>query len=118
MVSLWFKDELEEKISSKHHHKIKPPTIINIDTFILYHELFNSRTKLIIEELISSYHELTNITQLRNKTMSKEEFRDKVQQSLVSFQAYIDDLVLKKGLMKLPSIADEYLSKLSDHVKK
>jgi hypothetical protein len=117
LVSIWFKDELEEKISSKHHHKINPPTIINIDTFILYHELFNSRAILIFEELIASYHEQTYITRLRKKSMSREEFSSKVQKSLISFQGYIDDLVLKKGMMKLPSIANEHLTKLSNHFK-
>jgi len=118
LVATWFNDELREKISLKHHHKIKPPTIINIDTFILYQDLFNSRAELIFEELIANYHELSSIPRLKKNSMSQEAFSSKVQQSLISFQTYIDDLVLKKGLMKLPSIADEYLSKLSDKHKR
>ena len=113
LVSEWFNNELSTNpkwnLCKQRKSQIFPPTIINIDTFILYHDLLKFRTKLIFEDLIASYHEQANITRLRNKAMSKEEFSSKIQQSLISFQAYLDNIVVKKGMMKLPSIADEYL---------
>ncbi|MFZ1515369.1 MAG: hypothetical protein WAT21_08225 [Saprospiraceae bacterium] len=121
LVSEWFNNELNSEskwnLCKQHKSQIFPPTIINIDTFILYHDLLKCRTKLIFEELISRYHEQADISRLRNKSMSQEVFNSKVQQSLISFQAYLDDIVLKKGMVKFPSIAEDYLAKLSDHFK-
>ena len=116
LVSIWFKDILAEKISSKHHHKIKPPTIINIDTFILYHDLFNSRAKLIFEDLITNYQNQTNLG-TNKKYLTQEMNEAKAQKSLISFQGYLDDIVMRQGLMKLPSVAEDNLAKLSDHFK-
>lgn len=121
IVSEWFNNEIDADskwyLCKKHKSQISPPTIINIDTFILYHDLIRCRTKLIFEKLISRYHEQADISRLRNGTLTKGDFAAKAQNSLISFQGYLDDFVFKKGVMKFPSIVDEYISKISDHVK-
>jgi len=116
LVSKWFNHELstnhEWNLCKQHNSQIFHPTIINVDTFILYHDLFKCRTNLIFEDLIAGYHVLADVNLAKNISRSYEMFAELTQKSLISFQAYIDDIVLKKGMMKIPSIADEYLSKL------
>lgn len=60
LVSMWFQEELSKLSETVNIGNIHDITIINIDTLILYQDLFNSRGKYRIEEFISEYHSKAN----------------------------------------------------------
>jgi len=98
LVNNWFQAELAAAkiISEKIHDLI----IIDINTFILYHEQFRSRT-LVLETLIDDYISITKgqLTKLTGKSAYQ-----RAKDSLLSFSLYTSTIVDQRKLWRLPQL--------------
>lgn len=80
LINQWFKEELE-KIKKVDKKNIRPITVIDIDTLILYQDYFKDG-KLKLHKLIDEYHSYTDLS---IKVTTKEAVIDK----LLSFPSYV-----------------------------
>lgn len=101
LINSWFKTELETISSSGLNTlNVNDLVIIDINTFILYHEQFRSRT-LILEKLIEDYISVTNcqLDKLTGKPVNQRAL-----DSLVSFSTYTSQIVDIRRLWKVPQL--------------
>jgi hypothetical protein len=89
VINHWFKFELN-KLHEKgiNISKVKPITIINIDTLILYADFLNSRKKT-LNDLIDSYVQFGKFNE-KKKYKSWEDFKEAYGATLLSFSYFVD----------------------------
>lgn len=95
LINHWFKGELE-KIKKVNTKNVRPITVIDIDTFILYQDYFKEG-KLKLHKLIDEYHSYTDLS---IKVTTDEAVIDK----LISFPSYIS---MKYTINKTPKMFRE-----------
>ncbi len=104
LIDYWFQDELENlKQEGYFIHKIKPLTVINIDTLI-FHQM--GLLELIpLNELIDEYHKHID---LRKKKQFKtfKEAQSFVMSKHISFATFTDNYFRSKKFSKIPPVIE------------
>jgi hypothetical protein len=115
LIDGFFKSELEKLEEEGFNiRKVKGLTILNIDTLVLYHELFRTR-KIRLEELVESYHE--QLYPDKSKVRSKKETYKIIENSINPFANYVDNTLFQAKLtIKTPRIFRELGLNLFDNL--
>lgn len=98
LINNWFQAEITAaKLSTE---RISDLIVIDINTFILYHEQFRSRA-LLLETLIDDYISITKgqLTKLTGKSAIQ-----RAKDSLVSFSIFTSTIVDQRHLWKVPQL--------------
>lgn len=103
LINFWFKSELM-KLSEEglNIEKVRNITIIDIDTLIIYQDIFKSRN-LKLEDCIDSYFNAVNFEKVKN-FKSKTDFIEKVMKMTSPFQHHLSNLASKLELNKYPNM--------------
>ena len=101
LVNSWFRTELETLTSQGiKTSNVYDLVIIDINTFILFHEQLRSRA-LLLETIIDDYISVSNcqMDQLNGKPINQRAL-----DSLVSFSTFAAQIVDKRRLWKVPQL--------------
>jgi hypothetical protein len=112
LIDYWFQDELlglqQEGLFI---HRIKPLTVVNIDS-IIYNQVGLSES-IPLHELMKLYHEYKLVDKKKREFKTQREYEvfiEKYKQEriskLIPFSLFIDKYLHKQGLWKLPPILD------------
>lgn len=86
-----FRVELQSINQSYNIKNIKPLTIINIDTFVIYSEIFRERGTVRLEELIDSYHD--KLEKKHNPFLSFSDFSIKPFNKINALKKSVDKVI-------------------------
>ncbi|WP_408043670.1 hypothetical protein [Tenacibaculum litopenaei] len=103
VINFWFQDELQKlNESGLDTSRIKPLTIIDVDTLIFNKDVFSSR-KLSLEECLSEYQDdYINFTVKGRKYNNEEEAIQANKNSYIPFSSYLDEKIDKLNLRSIP----------------
>ncbi len=100
-INKWFSNELESlRKENINIDKVKPLIIIDIDFFILYHEVIKNRT-VILEHLLDDYIQRTRF---KPPNILSATANEALTESVESFSSYIDQHIPVKNKMKTPAL--------------
>lgn len=104
MINTWFQEELDELAGEGYYtHRVKPLTIVNIDTLLLHSVPLSS--KIHLHEAIDAYHD-------HQRKMPSRKFRTKEEQDEFflrkydPFALFLSRYLQKKGWYEMPQITD------------
>ena len=102
----WFNSELNVLADQGYKiSNVRPLTVINIDDFILYQDLFLEK-KILLEDLIEGYHKHTTFD-TKKKYRSIEEAETQAKATLIPFSIYVTKYLKLKRLKAFPKILME-----------
>ena len=103
VINFWFQDELQKlSESGLDTSRIKPLTIIDVDTLIFNKDVFSSR-KLSLEECLSEYQDdYINFTVKGRKYNNEEEAIQANKNSYIPFSSYLDEKIDKLNSRSIP----------------
>lgn len=98
LVNTWFMDELQKlSIEGLNIENIRPITIINIDTLIIFNDLFRDK-KLSLSDLIDKYADL-QILNRKKRYKNEEEGHQAILQRFIPFSGFVDEYTRKNKLI-------------------
>lgn len=104
LIDYWFQDELEGlKEEGFFIHRVKPLTVINIDSLIYHHEGLIEDIKL--TNLIDAYHSHV-LLKPGMKFKTKDEYRALLMSKFIPFSQFVSQYFNNKGIRKFPSILE------------
>lgn len=108
LVNSWFDEELQGLKSDGYNiSKVRPITIIEIDTFLLYQKQFaNKRIKL--EELIDEYIVYTSFDSSK-KFPDEEALHSYYKSTLISFSDFVEGIIDERKIKRDPPVFFENL---------
>ncbi|GJM16888.1 MAG: hypothetical protein DHS20C13_22150 [Thermodesulfobacteriota bacterium] len=106
LVNSWFMKELENIKDKVDIDRIKPLTLINIDTFLTHQEFLTAREQVKIEDIIDEYHAMINFD--KSSCRDYEELTQKTMDSYMSFSHFFEGRIDNLGVRKMPSFVLEY----------
>ncbi|WP_321308112.1 hypothetical protein [Marinifilum fragile] len=100
IINNWFQDELE-KLKNKGYNisKIRPITIIDIDTFIYYQDYLRNRT-LKLEKVIDEYYKFITFDR-KKKYRDEDHAKQHVQRTLIPFSIFLSNYVTERKIPKM-----------------
>lgn len=112
LVNSWFINELENIKDKVDIDRIKPLTLINIDTFLSHQEILTAREQVKIEDIIDEYHAMINFD--KHSCWNYEELEQRTLDSYMSFSHFFEGRIDDLGIRKMPSFVLEYAKGLFD----
>lgn len=104
LIDYWFQYELENLEQEGYFiHKVKPLTVVNIDTLIFYQ--MGLIEVISLEELIKEYHKHINLKQKKQFT-TKKEAQAFIMSKQLPFATFADNYFRDKKYSKIPSIIE------------
>lgn len=107
LVSIWFKEELEKMKEKYDVTRIENITIINIDTLIVYKDLFRKPGGS-LDKMITCYHKFIS-EDLARKSKTEEEAINKYKDRIMSFEYYLSSKYSPDYAKMLIQVAKTYL---------
>ncbi len=106
LINYWFKIEIEKlKENGINVDKVKPITIINIDSLIFHQDLFRQRT-IKLEKILDNYHKF--VTFDRKKKYQNEDHKNQfVKRTLIPFSIFLSNYLLDQKIVKIPTMINE-----------
>lgn len=103
LVDYWFQEELTKLCANTlSRGRVRPVTIINIDSLI-YHEMLFRERRIRLDTIIDAYHKSTRFDP-KQKFRTIEEKVTNTKNKLVPFSAFLDDHIAKNGLPRYMSL--------------
>ncbi|MFW6046867.1 MAG: hypothetical protein ACOCP4_03660 [Candidatus Woesearchaeota archaeon] len=100
-INNWYNDELEKlKDENINVENVNPLIIVDIDSFILYHEIFKNRT-LIFEHLLDEYIERIG---LKNNKLQPKTVKQLYSAAVESFSTFLDSKIPEKNKKGAPKL--------------
>jgi hypothetical protein len=101
LVNHWFNIELEKlKVKGLFIDKVKPITIIDIDTFIFHQDIFRDRT-IKLETVLDEYFKFVTFDSKR-KYRDEEHAKEYVKRTVVPFSIFLSNYVAEKKVRRVP----------------
>ena len=103
LVNHWFKTELEKiKLKGININKVKPITLIDIDTFIYHQDIFRDKT-IRLEKVIDEYFKFITINTVR-RYKDEEHLLRYAKRTVVPFSIFLSNYVGTKKNKQVPKM--------------